>query len=78
MSATAAVSGGCARASRLAIRALRRFFVPVTAPSKLCSSLSMVSESITAGGSTLKLFHLLRKITQPFDIVISQVRQLLS
>ena len=52
----ATVSCGCALASRLAIRALHRFFVLLAVPSKFCSSASI--ESITAirvGGSNCSI-----------------------
>ena len=55
-SGLATVSCGCALASRLAIRALHRFFVLLAVPSKFCSSASPGSiTAIGVGGSNCSI-----------------------
>ncbi len=74
----ATVSCGCALVSRLAIRALYRLFVLLAFPSKFCSSLSVHRFHHCYWSWRFVLFHLLRKVAQPFDVRNGEVRQLLS
>jgi hypothetical protein len=70
-----AVACDCALASRLAIRALRRFFVLLAVPSRFCSSASIKSiTAIGVGGSYCPAAPVVAKLTILADRIVDRRR----